>query len=114
MTPPPPFQPQAVSYASAREPWVPARPPTPVAVSDLTESPVPVTPVQEDHEIVLPVRRESLVPPTPVQEIHQQRVATPSTAQSGGLVARMVEVESLRRSTRAKRAPKRFDEMDFS
>ena len=90
--PDPPFEAQTVVYAPAREHWVPARAPMPFARPILTESPVPMTPVQEDH---------------------QPDVRTPSPAPSGGLVARMVEVVSLRRSTRAKRPPQRFDEVEF-
>ena len=72
-----------------------------------------MTPVQENHNILLPVRRESPVSVMPVQENEQIVVRAPSPAPSGGLVARMVEVVSLRRSTRAKRAPERFDDLDF-
>ncbi|MDI1492561.1 MAG: hypothetical protein OHK93_003775 [Ramalina farinacea] len=110
---PRPFQPQTIVYAPAREPWVPARPPTPFALPVSTQSPEPMTPVQENHNIVLLARRESPVHMAPVQEDHQITVETPSPAPSGGLVARMVEVVSLRRSTRAKRAPQRFDDLDF-
>lgn len=97
---------QRVDVPELPRPWVPARPPTPWVSPVLTESPVPMMAVQENPAIVVQTA-------SPVQENQEIVGQTAARALSTGFLALMVKVVSLRRSTRVKKAPVRFDEMDF-